>query len=71
MNFDDAYSSNNGHSISNTIYPSVVKAWVGEMPRAPSVSTEMIAPERCHVIAVSSTRGTVICLHLTIEEDWL
>ena len=45
---------------------SVVKAWVGEMPRAPYVSTETIAHGTiCHVIAVVYTRafGTVICLY--------
>ena len=26
---------------------------------------------QCHVTAVSSTRGTVVCLRLTVEKDWL
>ena len=51
---------------------SIVKAWVGEIPRAPYVSTEMIAHGMIrHVIAVNSTHGTVIHLHLTTEKDWL
>ena len=31
------------YSIASSKYLSVVKAWVGEIPRAPYVSTEMIA----------------------------
>ena len=56
-------------SFENTL--SVLKAWVGEMSRAPSVSTETLHTAQCHVTAVSSTRGTVICLRLTLEKDWL
>ena len=39
---------------------SVVKAWVGEMTRAPSVSTETIAHSTMSCDC-GSTRGTVIC----------
>ena len=51
---------------------SIVKAWVGEIPCAPYISTEMIAHDMIrHVIAVNSTHGTVIHLRLTVEKDWL
>ena len=50
---------------------SVLKAWVGEMSHVQSVSTETVHTAQCHVIVVSSTRGTVICLRLTVEKDWL
>ena len=37
---------------------SIVKAWVGEIPRMPYVSMERLHTARCHVIAASSTCGT-------------
>ena len=47
---------------------SVVKA--SKMPHVLYVSTEMIAHGMtCHLIVVSSARGTVICLCLTVEKD--
>ena len=48
----------------------VVKAWVGEMPRTPYISTETIAHGMMSCDC-GSTCGIVICLRLTVEKDWL
>ena len=45
--------------VSSTYMLSVVKAWVGKIPRAPYVyPRKRLHTARCHVIAVSSTHGS-------------